>query len=1262
MCWINGQWSPCPDFPSHVPMFDGLPLTSFPPAPAPALRLDPNFLPTVPSSTDITSLRPEPLLLQYPQLERDSSILPTPHNTALHQPPPIWLYPSPPNHVDTPPRPRGPSPSPTATLPPLTPFTVHPYASPTHLRPFDRVGGHLASTSSPVHAPGPSNPGNYNLNFQPNFSWELRATGVPKKSRIETQVKLNLELNDVSATASSGAGSDARLTPEDGVPVKQYSYIRVPRTASVKTKTKGICDPNTSTVLTLTAKIYCASNPHHEVPCCVDCQKRERKRNIKKATTSSSAKASRSATNSKNATPATSDVEAYGAGSHWGQNPSSKDGSSPDGYVSPIDFTCSPLLDFASGNAALSFRIVCYCRHHKEKVGFCVRLTLQDNFGRVVGEVVTTPIMITDDHKSVPKLTPAHTADEEDGDSYGISTKRRAKRVLAKYSESEGRIKQEEVDDADDAGVGAIRNKHRLARKSNALSRSATGISRLTTTSAASTSAPLPITTTTNIYSREPPIPGHRSSHSYATHSESPLATTAPSSPSAGFSPPPPVSGTVGEMDGVVNSLASMPLFSPTAPSFQPQVDGMSGMMNATIPGLTNTLQPSPPPPSIPCPLITKVIPGSGPILGGIEVTLLGANFSREMLASAIIAFGENYVTFAGSDATTTIIEGGSVGTGAQVWSETVIICTLPPSAVPGPVEVKLLGVPTPPNQMDMGPVPGPIFVYTDENERDLMIMALQTLGWQNSGQWQDARSVAMHILGPQNQAMGGMMGMQDVAGSDISSILGGGFNYSNRSNMHARNPASGSSRNPAQGSKNVEDVVLRVLRSAQHPVTGAISQISTPHPVTGQTLLHLAAALGFSKLVVALIGWKANVQIPDKNGFSPVHFACFYGKTECVDLLVRVGRAHLEGRDCRGRMPLDICGTEEVRELVSELEEEVETRRRKSRIGSEIESGGEGDDEGLSWSEAEDDDEDEDRRPAAVSGAKAPQSVTKRISRANSAASIASHKAISRVATPFRPDDSLNTMTPIHPNPVPPLAPPSPTSSWGLGRNISMPWPAAGWQFPNVPAMPQFGQRRRHGQKGGLEEADAREESEQMFKWMMWMDSARKMWQAQQQQQPATELDVDPPPMYSPTGATSLQAPLREKDASSAVGTPAAPTTLEEPPSPLSLDSPYSTGTAVAGPSNVYTYHRSHHAQASLSEDPSNTFITTPTVPSSETKVVRRKTKTRDTMLIYFWIPVLILVIMGASYKSFMALSRFLVPNKVHPGMQDVHHRAIEL
>jgi hypothetical protein len=74
-------------------------------------------------------------------------------------------------------------------------------------------------------------------------SWRLRATNVPRKSRIETQVKLGLELIDVSASTNAGLGTnpDAQLSSDSGDPVGEFSFIRVPKTASVKTKSRGVC-------------------------------------------------------------------------------------------------------------------------------------------------------------------------------------------------------------------------------------------------------------------------------------------------------------------------------------------------------------------------------------------------------------------------------------------------------------------------------------------------------------------------------------------------------------------------------------------------------------------------------------------------------------------------------------------------------------------------------------------------------------------------------------------------------------------------------------------------------------------------------------------------------------------------------------------------------------------------------------------------------------------------------------------------------------
>jgi len=45
-------------------------------------------------------------------------------------------------------------------------------------------------------------------------------------------------------------------------------------------------------------------------------------------------------------------------------------GEEPNVDASIIQFNCSEILDFGSGAVILPMRITCYCRHHKEKLGF----------------------------------------------------------------------------------------------------------------------------------------------------------------------------------------------------------------------------------------------------------------------------------------------------------------------------------------------------------------------------------------------------------------------------------------------------------------------------------------------------------------------------------------------------------------------------------------------------------------------------------------------------------------------------------------------------------------------------------------------------------------------------------------------------------------------------------------------------------------------------------------------------------------------------
>jgi hypothetical protein len=72
-------------------------------------------------------------------------------------------------------------------------------------------------------------------------SYQLNVHEVPRKSRIETQVKLKLELVDLGGASSSGDSAGTSNTGSSGTPVTKWNFVKVPKTASVKMRSKGVC-------------------------------------------------------------------------------------------------------------------------------------------------------------------------------------------------------------------------------------------------------------------------------------------------------------------------------------------------------------------------------------------------------------------------------------------------------------------------------------------------------------------------------------------------------------------------------------------------------------------------------------------------------------------------------------------------------------------------------------------------------------------------------------------------------------------------------------------------------------------------------------------------------------------------------------------------------------------------------------------------------------------------------------------------------------
>ena len=354
---------------------------------------------------------------------------------------------------------------------------------------------------------------------------------------------------------------------------------------------------------------------------------------------------------------------------------------------------------------------------------------------------------------------------------------------------------------------------------------------------------------------------------------------------------------------GSIPSFA-IPATEPIPPSFAP-----SWVMQQQ----PQQLEPPAPPPRI-----NRVIPGEGPVHGGIEVTVLGDNFVRDLTC----VFGDN----------------AAVPT--HYWSANTLVCVLPPSANPGPVVVGIKGVP-------LTPDPGSglqLFTYKDTSDRSLLELALQVVGMQMTGRIEDAAAIAMRIV-----ANGSGNGQNGMGGGGRAPNGGGGASggaadtaalaatleaatrsaYATPTGSHASSRRSSFTRPSRPGpptndlsriangeTRNFEGIVIKFLSLLDLDpslIPGAAPSLPASQPPISlvneqrHTLLHLATVLGFHRLVAFLLARGIALDSADRNGYTALHFAALYGRVAITRLLLDAG-AKTDARTLAGRTPLDIA------------------------------------------------------------------------------------------------------------------------------------------------------------------------------------------------------------------------------------------------------------------------------------------------------------------------------------------------------------------
>ncbi|XP_037901494.1 protein phosphatase 1 regulatory subunit 12B isoform X6 [Glossina fuscipes] len=124
-----------------------------------------------------------------------------------------------------------------------------------------------------------------------------------------------------------------------------------------------------------------------------------------------------------------------------------------------------------------------------------------------------------------------------------------------------------------------------------------------------------------------------------------------------------------------------------------------------------------------------------------------------------------------------------------------------------------------------------------------------------------------------------------------------------------------------------------QMLSDAKRWLRSDASEVNRPHPKTGATALHVAAAKGYTKVLSLLLAGRANVDAQDNDGWTPLHAAAHWGQKEAAEMLVDA-MGDMDVRNYAGQTCIDVAD----RKMVKFLEElRPNNKRIKRRPSSQI-------------------------------------------------------------------------------------------------------------------------------------------------------------------------------------------------------------------------------------------------------------------------------------------------------------------------------------
>ncbi|KAJ8132887.1 hypothetical protein O1611_g742 [Lasiodiplodia mahajangana] len=610
-------------------------------------------------------------------------------------------------------------------------------------------------------------------------------------------------------------------------------------------------------------------------------------------------------------------------------------------------------------------RIACYCRHHGEKLGFQVIITLKDYIGNIVAQGMSSSIMITDDHK-----TPAHVGPTPQQPSQSQPQLQHSPQPLATNGlplPSQPSISQPipthtppiqprgiqsftpfQPNSGDTSSL-PLRQTH----STSDLQGQGQSLSLVNSSGQhASNSQSISIVATPQSFSRQtsPTTPLGTSNRkrkasmvgkvpvglamtqietSHPLPSMPPTAQNDSTVISAGNSPFS-TSITHGPLNGdltnkgqlhMLNNVSQSLGTGPTTPNNNATEPFMfAGINNRPISmeRPVNQLFSAPVsahPSRAPSPSQLRPDPQNLQLSQRPQDLLSGPPMPAPAILRIIPGEGSKCggaeITVLGSNFTNDGLEvyfGSQRAITTTYWGPTSLVCMLPPSPVSGPVPVTIKH-PGRRQQPPQHQAPS-FFTYKDDDEDQLIRSALGVLAGQYGRVVANPADFARSILYAQTSASGS-----------------NGQAPHNNSNINF-------SRFNLEPGEAVESSLLRILEVLDE--SPEISQLDHPRS-SGQTMLHLACSLGFDRFVTGLLSRGANVHIKDKGGFTPLHMAAMNGHPEIVRQLIAQG-ADRNVQSRSGLKPIDVAMTQPVRRSLQYIENHSRSRSvdsRPSRIAS---------------------------------------------------------------------------------------------------------------------------------------------------------------------------------------------------------------------------------------------------------------------------------------------------------------------------------------